>query len=186
MMVPGITAPSGSTPVAHVLATEKGPPVKTRRLLTAVIAAALLMAGCGRADTAAVVDGRVITESGVIATSDQVTRYAGQPMPARDVINRLVVLPAVLDVLGERDVTITDAAARSAVAGIPDPTPYLLDLARLDLAIGQMTQEDMVEVTSRLQDIDVEVNPRYGSFNPEQASVTATSPDWIADSAGDR
>jgi hypothetical protein len=41
-------------------------------------------------------------------------------------------------------------------------------------------------VTSRLQDVDVEVNPRYGSFNPEQASVTATSPDWIADSAGDR
>ncbi|MCA1783426.1 MAG: hypothetical protein LC679_14995 [Intrasporangiaceae bacterium] len=106
-------------------------------------------------------------------------------MPTSDVINRLVVLPSLLDVLEERGVTISDAAARSAVAGIDSPTPYLLDLARLDLAIGQMTQEDMVEVTSRLQELDVEVNPRYGSFNAEQASVVATSPDWIADPAGD-
>lgn len=160
--------------------------MKTTRLLAAVIAAAALaLTGCGRADTAAVVDGHVISESGVLATSEQVAEYASQPMPTSDVINRLVVLPSLLDVLEERGVTISDAAARSAVAGIDSPTPYLLDLARLDLAIGAMTQEDMVEVTSRLQELDVQVNPRYGSFNAEQASVVATSPDWIADPAGD-
>jgi len=160
--------------------------VKTPRLLAvAIAAAALALTGCGRADTAAVVDGHVISQSGVLATSEQVAQYASQPMPTGDLINRLVVLPAVLDVLGERGVTISDAAARSAVGAIDNPTPYLLDLARLDLAIGQMTQEDMVEVTSRLLEADVEVNPRYGTFNPEQAAVVATSPDWIADPAGD-
>lgn len=161
--------------------------MKTPRLLAAVTAAAALaLTGCGRADTAAVVDGHVITESGVLAAAEQVTEYASQPMATGDVVNRLVVLPGVLEVLEERGVTISDAAARSAVGSIDRPTPYLIDLARLDLAIGQLTQEDMAEVTSRLQDADVEINPRYGTFVPEQAAVVATSPDWIADSAGDR
>jgi hypothetical protein len=161
--------------------------VKTPRLLAAVAAAATLaLTGCGRADTAAVVDGHVITESGIFATSEQVAEYASQPMATSDLLNRLVVLPAVLEVLGERGVTISDAAARSAVATIDSPTPYLLDLARLDLAIGQLTQDDMAEVTRRLAEADVEINPRFGSFNPEQAAVVATSPDWIVDAAGDR
>lgn len=161
--------------------------MKTPRLLAAVIAAAALaLTGCGRADTAAVVDGHVITESGVLATAEQVSQYASQPMATSDLLNRLIVLPGVLDVLGERGVTISDAAARSAVGSIDSPTPYLLDLARLDLAIGAMTQEDMAEVTARLQDAEVEVNPRYGTFVPEQASVVATSPDWILDPAGAR
>ena len=160
--------------------------MKTQRLLAAVIAAAALaLTGCGRADTAAVVDGHVISESGVLAASEQVAAYASQPMPTSDLVNRLVVLPAVLDVLEERGVTISDAAARSAVGGIDSPTPYLVDLGRLDLAIGQLTQEDMVEVTSRLREADVEINPRFGTFNPDQASVVMTSPDWIADPAGD-
>jgi hypothetical protein len=158
--------------------------VKTPRLLAAVIAAAaLVLTGCGRADTAAVVDGHVITESGVLAASEQVAQYATQPLPPADIVNRLVVLPPVLEVLEERGVTISDAAARSAVSGITDPAPYLLDLARLDLAIGQMTQEDMQNVIARLQEAEVEVNPRYGTFDPQQAAVVATQPDWIVGAA---
>lgn len=158
--------------------------MQTRRLIAAAIAAAALaLTGCGRADTAAVVDGQVITESGVLAASEQVAEYATQPLPPADIVNRLVVLPAVLDVLGERGVTISDAAARSAVSGITDPAPYLLDLARLDLAIGQMTQEDMQNAIGRLQEADVEINPRYGTFDPQQAAVVATDPDWIVGSA---
>ena len=154
--------------------------MKTRRLIAAALAAAaLVLTGCGRADTAAVVDDHVITESGVLAASEQVAEYATQPLPPGDIVNRLVVLPAVLQVLEERGVTISDAAARSAVSGINDPAPYLLDLARLDLAIGQMTQEDMQNAIALLQEAEVEVNPRYGTFDPEQAAVVATQPAWI-------
>jgi hypothetical protein len=158
--------------------------VKTRRLIAVAAAtAALVLTGCGRADTAAVIDGQVITESGVLAASEQIAEYATQPLPPRDIVNRLIILPPVLDVLGERGVTISDAAARSAVAGIADPSPYLLDIARLDLAIGQMTPEDQQEVIARIQEADVEVNPRYGTFNAEQAAVVPTDPDWLAGTA---
>ena len=159
--------------------------MKSRRLTAAaaIAAAALALTGCGRADTAAVIDGHVITESGVLAASEQIGQYATAALPPQDILNRLVVLPPVLDVLAERGVTISDAAARSAVSGITDPSPYLLDLARLDLAIGQMTQEDMQEVVSRLQEADVDINPRYGSFDPQQAAVVATDPEWIVGSA---
>ena len=161
--------------------------MKTPRLLAAVAAAATLaLTGCGRADTAAVVDGHVITESGLFAASEQVSQFASQPMATGDLLNRLVVLPSVLDVLGERGVTISDAAARSTLATIDSPTPYLLDLARLDLAIGQLTADDQAEVVRRLGESDIEINPRFGSFNPEQAAIVATSPDWIVDPAGTR
>ena len=161
--------------------------MKTRRLIAAaIVTAALVLTGCGRADTAAVVDGHVITESGVLEVSDQIAEYATSPLAPRDIVNRLVVLPPVLEVLGERGVTISDAAARSAVSGIADPSPYLLDLARLDLAIGQLTPEDQQNVIARLQEIDVEVNPRYGSFDPQQAAVVASDPDWIVGSADTR
>lgn len=161
--------------------------MKSPRALAAAVTAtvALLISGCGTADTAAVVDGRTISEAGVLRASEQIADYAQRAMPARDILNRLVVLPTVLEVLGERGVTVTDAAARSAVAGIGDPSPYLVDLAKLDLAIGQMTQEDMMEVTGRLADLDVEINPRYGRFNPQQASIEATVPDWLVSSDAD-
>lgn len=159
--------------------------MKITRLFAAVIAAAVLaLTGCGKADTAAVVDGKVITESGVLAAAAQVDEYASQPMATTDLLNRLIVLPSVLGVLGERDVVISDAAARSAVGGIGDPAPYLVDLARLDLAIGAMTEEDLAEVTARLAELDVELNPRYGTFDATQAAIVGTSPEWIVDAAG--
>lgn len=159
--------------------------MKTPRLLVAAVAgAALLLSGCGTVNTAAVVDGHRITQSGLQEATEQIAQYAPQPMPARDVLTRLIIAPTVLEVLGERDVTITDAAARSRLADIDGPVPYLLDLTKLDLAIGQMTQEDFTEITSRLTEIDVDVNPRYGEFNPEQVAVVPATAEWITSPAG--
>lgn len=159
--------------------------MKTPRLLVAVVAsAALLLSGCGTANTAAVVDGQRITQSGLQEATEQIAQYASRPMPARDVLTRLIIAPTVLRVLAERDVTITDAAARSALADIDGPVPYLVDLTRLDLAIGQMTEQDFAEITSRLSDLDVDVNPRYGEFNAEQVAVVPAPAEWIANPAG--
>lgn len=159
--------------------------MKTPRLLVAAIAsAALLLSGCGTANTAAVVDGHRITQSGLQEATEQIAQYAPQPMPARDVLTRLIIVPTVLGVLGERDVTVSDAAARSALSDIDSPVPYLLDLTKLDLAIGQLTDQDFAEITSRLGDLDVDVNPRYGAFSPEQVAVVPDTAEWIANPAG--
>ena len=154
--------------------------MKTPRLLVAAAGAALLLSGCGTADTAAIVDGQRITRSGLQEASDQIAQYASRPMEAQDLLTRLIIAPTVLDVLGERDVVITDAAARSTLADIDGPVPYVIDLTKLDLAIGKMTEEDFNEITSRLLELDVEVNPRYGTFDAEQVAVVPQTADWIA------
>lgn len=170
-------------------ARQKGPtPVKTTRLLAAATAAgALLLSGCGTAgtaNTAAIVDGKRITESGVLAATEQVNQIAGQPVPARQVVTQLIIAPTVAQVLAERGGTSSEAAARSAVASVGDPEPYLIDLVRLSLDLNAMTEEERTEAIARIQDLDVEVNPRYGSFDPERGAVSPVTPDWIADPAG--
>jgi hypothetical protein len=35
------------------------------------------------------------------------------------------------------------------------------------------------EVNKRLAELDVEVNPRYGTYDAANASVTLTQPAWI-------
>lgn len=156
--------------------------MKTPRLLAAAVAAAaLLLAGCGNANTAAVVEGNRITESGVLAAAEQANTVASQPMEPRQVLAQLIIQPTVLEVLAERGVTVTDAAARSVLSEVGDPAPYLLDIVKLNLGINQLTEDERTEAIARIQDLDVEVNPRYGTFDPESGLITAADADWIAD-----
>lgn len=158
--------------------------MKTPRLIVAAAAsAALLLSGCGTANTAAVVDGHRISESGVLETLGQVNELSSQPMSAGAVLSQLIIGPTISDVLAERGVTVSEASARSAAAGIGSPTPYLLDVIKLNLGIGQLTEEERTEAIERIKDLDISVSPRYGSFDAERGIVTAEVADWIAEPA---
>lgn len=155
--------------------------MKTPRLLAAAAASvALLLSGCGTGDTAAVVDGHRISQSGVLETTAQVNEISSQPLEARAVVSQLIVTPTVLEVLGERGIAVSDAAAMSALAGVKDPNPYFVEMARLQVALSKMTEEDFDEIVSRLGDLDVSVNPRFGTFDPAAVNVLPSTPDWIA------
>src|SRR5690606_16921393 len=136
------------------------------------------------ANTAPVVDGHRITQSGRRHATEQIAQYAQQPTPARPALTRLRIAPTVLQVPGARDVSISAAAARAAHSDTDAPVPYLMELTKLDLAIGQMTEQDFAEITTRLSELDVDVNPRYGTFNPEQVAVVPETAGWIANPAG--
>ncbi len=158
--------------------------MKTPRLLVAAAAAtALLLSGCGTKDTAAIVNGERISESAVLATTEQVNQIVAEPMSSSSIVQQLIVLPTVVEVLKERGVTISDAAAASALSGVAEPTPYLVDMARLQLGVQQLTEADYAEITTRLADTDVRVSPRFGTFNAEDFTIQAGTPDWIASSS---
>ncbi|NLJ52869.1 MAG: hypothetical protein GX344_01870 [Intrasporangiaceae bacterium] len=157
--------------------------MKTPRLLAAAAGAALLLSGCGTANTAAVVEGHRITESGVIETVDQVNMLTTQPVDAGAVLSQLIIEPTVAEVLAERGVTVSDASARSAAASVGSPTPYLLDIIKLSLGIGQLTEDERIEAIERIKDLDISVSPRFGTFDPERGVITAETADWIADPA---
>ena len=157
--------------------------MKTPRLLAAAAGAALLLSGCGTANTAAVVDGHRISESGVLETIEQVNQLSSQPMTAGAVLSQLIIEPAVTEVLAERGVTVSESSARSAASAIGSPTPYLLDIVKLNLGIGQLTEEERSEAIERIKDLDISVSPRYGTFDPERGVITAETADWIAEPA---
>lgn len=164
-----------------------------RSVAALAVGAALTTAGCGAttADRAAVVDGSVISETSL----QEATREVNAMEPAllqeelspSGALTALVQAPVVLEVLGEKGIAVSETVARRTAGerGLRDPSEGTLEIIRLATAIGtaqqsgQITEQDAQTLTQRLGDLDVEVNPRYGSFDPETASIALTQPDWV-------
>ncbi|MDO5503501.1 MAG: hypothetical protein Q4G67_10050 [Actinomycetia bacterium] len=156
--------------------------MKTPRVLVAAVAAgALLLSGCGAGDQAAVVDGHVISESGVLEAAAQLRENVQQPPGPNQVIDILITAPAVSEMLRERGVSISDEAARSAIPMIANPAPYVVEMVKRDLALRELSQEDQMQLMERIRESDVEVNPRYGSYDHDTLRVTPVVPDWFAE-----
>jgi len=93
----------------------------------------------------------------------------------------------VLDYLAGKGVVVSDSVARQQAAdrGVDDPSEGTLEIIRLASAIttaqqgGTIADADAVALTEQLQALDVDVNPRYGSYDPNTASVQLTTPEWI-------
>lgn len=168
-------------------------PSVRRCAATLALGAALATAGCGgsTADRAAVVDGSVISETSL----QQATREVNSMEPAllqdrlspSGTLTALVQAPVVLEVLAAKGVAVSDSVALRTARdrGVREPSEETLAIIRLATAIGtaqrsgQITEADAQTLTQRLADLDVEVNPRYGTFDPETASIQATQPDWV-------
>ena len=83
-------------------------------------------------------------------------------------------------------VSASVATAQAMERGVEQPADSTLEVIRLAQAIttaqqgGQLTQEDAVALTDLLRSREVEVNPRYGTFNPQTASVDQGLPSWLS------
>lgn len=164
-----------------------------RTVAALVLGAALATSGCGAttADRAAVVDGSVISETELQEAMREVNgmepALLQQALTPSGTLTALVQAPVVLSVLAEKGVAVSDSVARQAARqrGLTDPSEGTLQIVRLATAIGTAQQEGLVteveanEVNRRLGELEVEVNPRYGTFDQKQASVVLTQPAWI-------
>jgi hypothetical protein len=164
-----------------------------RSVAALVLGAALATAGCGAttADRAAVVDGSVISETELQSAMREVNgmepTLLQQPLTPSGTLTALVQAPVVLAVLADKGVAVSDSVARQAAAqrGLAEPSEGTLQIVRLATAIGTAQEQGVVteveanEVNKRLAELDVEVNPRYGTYDAANASVTLTQPAWI-------
>ncbi|GAA4396788.1 hypothetical protein GCM10023168_01070 [Fodinibacter luteus] len=168
--------------------------LSVRRSLAALaVGAALVTAGCGAAgpDRAAVVDGTVISETHLQTAMAEVNgmdpALLQQPLTPTGTLTALVQAPVVLGYLGERGIVVSDSLARREARerGVTDPSEGTLDIIRLASSItaaqqsGQLTEADGAALTEQLRSLDIEVNPRYGTFDPDTASVQLVSPEWV-------
>ncbi len=168
--------------------------LSVRRSVAALaLGVALATAGCGvtSADRAATVDGTVISESDLQSTMREVNAMEPallqNPLSPSGTLTALVQAPVVLDVLADKGVAVSDSVARRTASerGLTDPSEGALKIVRLATAIGsaqqggQITEADAATLQERLGALDVTVNPRYGTFDPQTASVQLTQPGWI-------
>ncbi len=166
---------------------------RPRSLAAFVLAGALVLAGCGNAplDHAATIDGQRINESDLQEVTQEFNALAPQPITPGEILTVLVQLPVLEDLAADAGSQITDGELLEQIRTIPqapdEPSDLFLDLVRglsyQQLSGGQLPQE-------QLDELEVDINPRYGTWDPAQAAVVDEDPDWILpvdpeDEAGD-
>jgi len=164
---------------------------RTVRGAAAALALAGLLAGCAaRPGTAAMVDGRRIPESDITATFAEIGPALGSATQ-QSVLHALITEPTLSDIAGDLGSQVTDEQATDLLDEVfagseqrPDEFgPGSLAIARFQLALDAINAAEDQEavgqdITDRLAALDVEVNPRFGTF--EGATVAApTTPEWI-------
>ena len=164
-----------------------------RSVAALVLGAALVTAGCGAttANRAAVVDGTVIPETDLQAAVSEINgmdpALLQEKLTPSGTLTALVQAPVVLDYLEGKGIVVSDSVASEEAAsrGVAEPSEATLSVIKLASAIsaaqqsGQLTEADAQALSEQLRSQDVEVNPRYGSFNPDTASVQLGQPSWV-------
>ena len=170
--------------------------LSVRRSLAVLAAgAALGTAGCGTSDSgpdrAAVVDGTVISQTELLSAMNEVNAMepalVQQALTTSGTLTALVQAPAVLDFLAGKGIVVSDSVATREAQGrgITSPSDSTLEIVKLANAIqaaqqsGQITEADSVALSEQLAAQEVVVNPRYGTFDPQTASIALGTPEWI-------
>ncbi len=159
-----------------------------RTAAAAVGAAALALSGCagGGLDTAATINGQVISERDLQATLLQLQPVL--PTEPGALLNTLARGP-VLDAkavgqgfeLSQEEIV----ASIRGQAGIEEPEPLLIDYVRYDFYSRNLESAGQSPTPEELAGLDVQINPRYGQWDPASAQVAPALPDWITPATPD-
>ncbi|WP_284249136.1 hypothetical protein [Litorihabitans aurantiacus] len=165
-------------------------------VIVPALAAALVLTGCGRPGTAATVDGERITEGQVgalVADLERLasTAQAGAPVDPAQALSTLVQAPTILDVVAEFGATASDQEAVALLDSVVsqgglEPWDYSAEIrqvAQLQLASPALQADEAasLEVGRRLAALDVDLNPRFGTWQDGQ--IAPTQWPWLVPSA---
>lgn len=179
--------------------------VKRSRLIPALaLTAALTLAGCstGGSGTGVTVDGTSYSMADLHEATTQLNeafgQQSGQQLGAQQVIASLALLPLLDQVFEGSPAVVSDAQVRASLAeaGVSDPNPATMDAERSRLYQSKLgdvaTLQDpaMADVLARAQAVteedlaavDVDVNPRYGTWDVANGGLVPKTPAWIQSS----
>lgn len=196
MTVVGGDVQSTSAQVQARTGAAAGPrtaPVRRVAMALALVAggAVALTACSGQPGAAAVVDGQVITSTEVQQVLDELGPYL-QSATTSSVLTILVQEPAVAAVAEEHGVAVSDSDAEAALSQVAaadgidgsDFSDASLTVAKFSVAYNQLTQLDDAdaindELIARVADLDVEVNPRFGTLDAGNFVSDPSVRPWI-------
>lgn len=160
---------------------------RPRALLAAAAAATLLLSGCGGAerDFAVKVNGEAISQADLQEAAEQWNSFAQQPETPQTMISSLAKGPALESLFPGSPLTDEALIGQFQELEIAEPSEVLLDFARSRIFENSASSLDPAELQAALDDVDVEVNPRFGAWDPTAAAVVPSTPDWISQDSAD-
>lgn len=178
-------------------------PVKSSlRCAALVLTATLAVSGCSGLGMreGVVIEGASYSVEEVQEAVAQINSVAVQPVDVSQIVYEAAVVPLIHDSFSGSPYAVTDSQLRSTMreAGLQDePNGLTLDSARFRhyaailQAPGIASDPAMLPVLEQLnavtqEDItglQVEVNPRYGTWKPEEGGVVSEVPAWITQSS---
>ena len=132
------------------------------------------------ADTAAVVNGQVISETEAQQAAREINEaFSPQtPLDTPGAVSSLIAAPIINEVASKVGKAESDSAARAAMPEHQRPRPR----RRLEPRQGQLRPAEALPTrrssrsSSELKKARHQVNPRYGSFDPDTASLRGAGP----------
>jgi len=152
--------------------------------LVAVLGSTVLLSGCGSttAGTAAVVDGRRITEEDARLAAEQINaQFKPQtPLTTRSALGSLIIAPALIAAAEAKGVQQSAGSAKSRLSAVSDPADSTILLVRASDAASRLSAEDEAPILAKIKQMKVSVNPRYGAFDAGQPGLVESVPTWIS------
>lgn len=167
-----------------------------RRTVVGVVAAALtltgLLSGCSsRPGAAAIVDGRTITTSDVVAVVDDLKPALGS-VSATQVLNILIEEPMLVQLAADHGQGVSSADAKATLDGFFTAAkltpPATFSPATMEVGLHQAANAKLAadtsdttlgqDYTTRLAKLQVTVNPRFGTWDQGQLGAAA-APSWV-------
>ena len=161
--------------------------MKAAKARISVIALAGLLAlsacaGTTSAETAAVVDGRVITEQQVREATAQINKAfkPEQPLTAAQTLTLLIRAPYINEAAAAAGRAQSVTAARAALKDFPEtPAESTVEILQAEASLQQVDDAGRQALTQKFAELDMEINPRYGTFDAQQASLVPHQPNWM-------
>ena len=152
--------------------------------LAAALGSTVLVTGCGSstAGTAAVVDGRRITEEDARLAAEQINlQFKPQtPLTAKSALNSLIIAPALIDAAAAKGQPQSAGSARSRLTAVQDPADSTILLVQASDAAGRLVAGEEEPILAKIAKMQVSVNPRYGTFDASKPSLVDFVPSWIS------
>ncbi|WP_315095878.1 hypothetical protein [uncultured Cellulomonas sp.] len=151
------------------------------------------LAGCaGQAGAAAVVDGTAISTADVRDALDELEPWF-QGVTTTNVLAVLVQEPTVVELAEEKGVGVSDEEARALLAQVVQQkvagatatfTEPSMAVARYSIAFTNLqglpdAEAVGAEIDARLRELDVEVNPRFGSLEDGNQVAAPLPVPWV-------
>lgn len=161
-------------------------------LVAAAVVGGVVLGGCSaQPGTAAVIDGRSISQDTLNTTVEELAPLLQTAEP-RAVLAALMVAPFFIEAADENEVGISESQTRQLMdgaaeqSGVPatDWSDASVELVRFSLAQQSLLAlPDGAEIIGAVEDeifaAPIDVNPRYGRLDPETGQVEPLDLPWI-------